>query len=243
MNTLNSEITEFTNQRREFLKVFTATARYYHRFDVFRDFVTLSAIALRNAIHKSDDLETEYMRIIGRYKDEDPKNMSRMLAITVNALEEGPSDFLGPLFMDLSFGDSHRGQFYTPASVSSMMAELQFADIGIKLKEQPFITVSEPTCGSGGMIMPIVEFMLREGHNPAHKLWVQAVDIDRTAALMSYIQFSLWNIPAEVIVGNTLSLKSSEVWKTPAYYLFGWHNKLKNAGIPEGFPEVPAQPS
>ena len=53
------------------------------------------------------------------------------------------------------------------------------------------------------MILALVKVMITAGHNPAEKLWVQAIDVDRMAALMCYIQLSLWNVPAEVIVGNT----------------------------------------
>lgn len=45
---------------------------------------------------------------------------------------------------------------------------------------------------------------------------VLAVDVDRTAALMAYIQLSLWNVPATVVVGNSLTLEEREVWLTPA---------------------------
>ncbi len=37
-------------------------------------------------------------------------------------------------------------------------------------------------------------------------------DIDRLTALMAYVQLSLWNVPAEIVVGNTLSLEVREVW-------------------------------
>jgi len=53
-------------------------------------------------------------------------------------------------------------------------------------------------------------------------MWVQAWDIDRTAALMCYLQLSLWHIPAEIIVGNTLSLEVREVFYTPAHYMGNW---------------------
>ena len=45
--------------------------------------------------------------------------------------------------------------------------------------------------------------------------------------MMCYIQLSLWNIPAEVIVGNSLTLEFREVFYTPSYYLFGWEMKLR----------------
>jgi hypothetical protein len=69
--------------------------------------------------------------------------------------------------------------------------------------------------------------MQASGHNPAEHLWVQAIDVDRLAGLMCYVQLSLWHVPAEVIVGNTLSLKVREVWHTPAHILGSWSYKLR----------------
>jgi len=55
---------------------------------------------------------------------------------------------------------------------------------------------------------------------------VQATDIDRTTALMCYIQLSLWGVPAQVIVGNTLTNEVREVFYTPVYYINQWDRRL-----------------
>jgi len=68
--------------------------------------------------------------------------------------------------------------------------------------------------------------MTEQGYDPAQRLWVQCVDIDRLSALMCYTQLSLWNVPAEVIVGNSLSLQTREVWHTPAHYSGFWSRRL-----------------
>lgn len=54
-------------------------------------------------------------------------------------------------FMSLELGDKHRGQFFTPWSVASMMAKLQFT--GLELLTQSFVTISEPACGAGAMMI------------------------------------------------------------------------------------------
>jgi hypothetical protein len=77
------------------------------------------------------------------------------------------------------------------------------------------------------MVLAFAKEMIEQGYNPATKLWVQCIDIDRVASMMCYIQLSLWNIPAQVIVGNTLTREYREVLYTPAYYLFGWDRKLR----------------
>ena len=89
------------------------------------------------------------------------------------------------------------------------------------------------------MILALVKVMTKAGYDPARRLWVQAIDVERMAALMYYIQLSLWNVPAEVIVGNTLSWEIREVWYTPAHHLHLWKYRLKRQ--PESL-DVTAQP-
>ena len=77
------------------------------------------------------------------------------------------------------------------------------------------------------MILAFTNEMLIKGHNPAEKLWVQAIDIDRLAGLMCYLQLSLWNVPAQVIIGNTITMNFREIYYTPAHYLYHWDEKLR----------------
>lgn len=119
--------------------------------------------------------------------------------------------------MNLGLGDSWRGQFFTPFEISKMMAEMLLgSEIEEKLARGEPLSISEPAAGAGGMVLAVVAAVLKRGYNPAKAIRAHAVDVDRTAALMSYIQFSLWNVPAMVVVGNALTLEEREVWETPA---------------------------
>jgi len=77
------------------------------------------------------------------------------------------------------------------------------------------------------MVLAFAKSVIEQKHNPAHVMWVSCQDIDRTAALMCYIQLTLWNIPGEVIVGNTLADERREVFYTPAHWLGMWNVKLR----------------
>jgi len=90
------------------------------------------------------------------------------------------------------------------------------------------------------MVLAVVKTLIGAGYDPARALWVQAWDIDRLAALMAYVQLSLWNVPAEIVVGNTLSLEVREVWRTPAHHLGFWSSKL--AAEPRLTPTAPEEP-
>jgi len=211
--------------RTEFIATFKQLAPYKHRYDVFRDFITMTAISLRNAVAKNDELEEEYLQIIHSYKEADRQVFPKLLALVMNMLDDKPTDIMGSLYMELELGNKRNGQFFTPSHVSELMAQIVH-DGDLEDIKKPFITLSEPCCGAGGMVLAFVNLMLNHGHNPADKLWVQCVDIDRMVALMCYIQLSLWHVPAEVIVGDVLRLEVREVWHTPSHILGNWTIKL-----------------
>lgn len=216
----------------EFVRAFNGIARHRHRYEVFRDFVTLSALSVQNSMRdfmpadRYQALETEYMATVKRYDKEEATEFARLLARVVFLLEAEPRDILGQLYMELELGNTNTGQFFTPPEVSELMARVTYGD-ELKTITKPFITLCEPACGAGGMILAFVKVMLSHGHNPLERVWVQAVDVDRTAALMCYLQMSLWHIPGAVVVGNSLSLDVREVFYTPAHYLGLWSHRLK----------------
>jgi len=218
--------------KRDFIRTFNVIARHRHRYEVFRDFVMISAISLHNAVNMNDEMEQEYLQIVGQYDTGDVQGFCELLAVLVELLEPEPRDILGGLYMELDLGNNHTGQFFTPPDISLLMAQMTY---GGELKEikQPFITISEPACGAGGMVLAFVNIMLQNGYNPADKLWVQCIDVDRLAAYMCYLQLSLWNIPAEVVVGNTLTMEIREKLYTPAHNIGGWDMRLQYRRVQE----------
>jgi N-6 DNA Methylase len=211
-----------------FIREFNALAQRKHRYEVFRDFVTVGALSVHNSFRgpRHDELEAEYLQIVGRYARDEVEGFARLLGILIALLDAEPRDILGQLYMTLDLGNTKTGQFFTPPGVSELMAQLTYSE-AIKTLEQPFITVSDPACGAGGMLLALVKVMLSHGHNPAERLWVQAQDIDRTAALMCYLQMALWNVPAMIVVGDTLAGEVREVFYTPAHHLGSWESKLR----------------
>jgi hypothetical protein len=210
----------------EFVRSFNRIAAHRHRYEVFRDFVTMAAIAMHNAIHKITSLEDEYLRIVKCYERDQVSEFFGLFSKLVMLLDAEPQDVLGPLYMELELGNTQAGQFFTPHELSELLARMTYGD-ELKTLNKPFITLSEPACGAGGMVLAFVKVMISHGHDPAKRLWVQCQDVDRTAALMCYLQLSLWNIPARVIVGNTLSAETREVFYTPAHYLGHWEYRLR----------------
>jgi len=216
----------------EFVRAFNGIARHRHRYEVFRDFVTLSALSVQNSMRefmpadRYQALESEYMAIVKRYDKEQAIEFAHLLGSLVCLLEPEPRDILGQLYMELELGNTNTGQFFTPPEISELMARVTYGD-ELKNITKPFITLCEPACGAGGMVLAFVKVMLSHGHNPASRVWVQAQDIDRTASLMCYLQMSLWHIPGVVVVGNTLAMEVRETFYTPAHYLGMWGYRLQ----------------
>lgn len=212
--------------KQTFISLFNSIACHKHRYAVFSDFVTMSAIALHNAVNMTESLEKEYLEIVGKYSKEEVNKFCELLANFIELSEPEPRDILGNLYMELDLGNLNNGQFFTPHEISLLMSKLVYGDV-LENMTKPFITLSEPACGAGGIVLAFVNEMLKKRINPAEKLFVQCIDIDRLAGFMCYLQLSLWHIPAEVIIGNTLTMKFREVYYTPAYYLMGWDNRLR----------------
>lgn len=214
--------------RRAFIKTFDQTARYHHRHKVFEDLVRCAAITVHNRLSGaySEEMEQEYLNLVKHYEREDVLQLSSLFALMMRALQLDTTDFLGSIFMELNLGDRYRGQFFTPASVCRLMAQLQCADLPEKLKTQPFVTASEPCCGAAGMMLALADRVREAGFNPARHLWVSCTDTDRVAASMAYIQLSLTGIPGEVVTGNVLTNERRRVMYTPAHWQYGWTARL-----------------
>ncbi|MFJ5338777.1 ArdC-like ssDNA-binding domain-containing protein [Pectobacterium sp. CHL-2024] len=213
--------------RATFIRQFQEIAPYENRWTVFSDFIHMSAAALHNRCHFVQEIEDDYMRRIKRYKTADQRRFPVLFNTLVDGMEFSAADFLGSVFMELELGDRRRGQYFTPYSVAYMMAKMQLSDglPALTSGERDFITVSDPACGAGGLIVAMAQAMLEAGFNPQKQMVAVCVDIDPVAAMMAYVQLALCGIPAMVIVGNSLSMEFRQTWRTPFWMMFGWERK------------------
>lgn len=197
---------------------------------IFADFVEMSAIALSNATDKTqfEPREKRYMEIVKHYTPEELKEFPTLLGMLVNHLEKVPQDVLGEVFHTLELHNERKGQFFTPFPICRMMAKMIIGSSPQEISNQHgFITISEPACGTGAMIIAAVQELKDNGINYQQAVHVTAVDLDLTCVHAAYVQFSLLHIPAVVVHGNTLSLEEFSHWYTPAHVLGLWDHKLK----------------
>lgn len=118
------------------------------------------------------------------------------------------------------------GQYFTPDNIAIFMTEIINGDFK-QLEKEEFISVSEPTCGSGVMVLAFAQNMLKKEINYQNSMFADAWDLDKTCALMAYVQFSIYNIPAIVTHGDSLSLKAYSKWITPMYFINDFPGKQK----------------
>lgn len=213
-------------------------------YSVFSDFVEICALAISNRVDtpQFDAREKRYMEIVGKYKPDEVQRFAAMFAelqlcyrSRVDAIgdpggawvpDNGLGDVLGELFMALELGNDRAGQFFTPYSVSMLMAMMTVGD-GASIRERGLITLQEPACGSAGMVVATAQAMHQAGLNYPETLHATCVDIDKRCVHMAYVQLSLLGIAAVVVHGNALSLDVWGVWYTPAHVFVGWGRKLR----------------
>lgn len=235
------ESTGLDTHQKEFIKLARDNARRFHLYEVFRDFCELAALSLSNACDPTqrEPREARYLQVIGRYTKDEAQRFKAMLGCVVESLEGRFHDCLGQLFMSLELGDHWKGQFFTPYPIAYLMAKLGGVASREDLERQGFITLQEPACGAGCMVIASAQAMRDEGINYQRRLHVTAIDVDQTAAHMAYIQLTLLHIPAIVIRGNALWPDSTRsVWVTLAHVMGGWDRKLARADAAQAAGEL-----
>lgn len=229
IRTVNESTDEFV---REFNKLMTSRAAW----EVWADFVTLSAISISNAVDKKHFKvrEKEYMAVQSKYTKNEMTIISRLFALTVMALEREPwQDFLGSLYMNLDLGNHWKGQFFTPYDVTRAMAKITGGNIERQISEKGYISVNDCACGGGATLIAMAEeayMQLKDTKlNWQNHIMFIAQDIDAITAKMCYIQLSLLGCAGYVKIGDSLSDPIREgdsdekYWYTPMWFSDVWH--------------------
>lgn len=211
------------------VKTMQQLARRHSLWEVWQDFIFMSAVSIANAVdHRAirEEREQQYLRTAAKYSADELQLICQALSEVMTALET-PQDILGQTFMALELGNKWAGQFFTPDCVCQLMASMivdeGFCDF---IRQNGFATLSEPSVGGGAMVIALVKAVHEAGLNPQQCIHVTAVDVDIKAVHMTYIQLSLLGIPAVIVHGNTLTAEEWDHWYTPMHILFGWTARL-----------------
>ena len=209
--------------KKAIINYFKELSYRHNLWTVYSDFLEIGAISIRcsvDIIYRAKG-EERYKQIMNNYNDKEKAIFPKILGELTMALET-PGDYLGEIFMEVGLGNKWEGQFFTPYHLCLLTAQVSLDGVEEKIKENEFVTLNEPACGGGAMIIAVAQALKEKGLNPQRHLKVTAQDIDIKSVYMSYIQLSLLGIPAQICHANTLSLEVFDVWETPLYILGGW---------------------
>jgi len=200
--------------------------------EVFSDFCRIAACTLA-----CETREEEYLEVSKRYKKEEIFKISIAFAGLITEMEDSPfTDILGPFYTEINSRASAtaRGEFYTPPEISQVMARMLFGvgqgggeDSGVEtaIERGTPITVSDPSCGSGGMVLALAQQFAPK--KAVDLLRVSLIDISPIACDMAYINTTLWGIPAQITQGNALSGQFVKICKNIHWFRVDEDGRLR----------------
>ena len=131
--------------------------------------------------------EEQYKKVMEKYSPDEQKIVSEVFTMIYNLLssvvyDDGIfDDYLGELFMRCEQGNSGTGQFFTPYHVSKLMAKAILGrEVVGKAEKDEVITVNDPCCGGGGMLMAALDVLKNDYHinytrNCFKSCWLQCI--------------------------------------------------------------------
>lgn len=243
------------DHQKNIVRVFEGLSVRHNRWMVWTDFVTLAAIEISNCVDQLNAPEraNTYRNLVAKYNEKERMALAEMLGEVVTGLEENPDqDFLGELFMCLDLGNEHRGQFFTPYSVCKAMAKITEPDIRGKVEKQGWVSVLDPACGAGALLVAFANECLAQGVNFQTSVLFVAQDIDFVVGCMCYLQLSLLGCAGYVVIDDSLlhpatsadkrgliPHHSNRVWYTPMYFRNEWHWRRVWAQMDMMFSAIP----
>lgn len=221
----------------EILKLLEKGLYKVNAHEFLSDVFECGAIAISNRFDllQYQKREERYLQIIQKYDRDIRLLMTEIFAKIFSLLTQqinpcvGFNDYLGDLYMRSNTSNSKTGQFFTPYCVSKACAEIAINENTVKeaIEQDKVLTMSEPACGAGGMIIAAADVLYYKYHfNIARNLVVECSDIDSRCVHMSYLQLGLAGIPAVIFKRDTLSMETWERWETPAYIM--QYTRFKN---------------
>ena len=193
--------------KKQIIKTIQSMSGSYAPYNIFSDWVEMSALAIQNTCCMNhdkiwQDREKTYLDIAKKYSDKEISQMGEMLAWLTEELEEEYSDVLGSVYMEGGMGSKYTGQFFTPFHLSELCARMS---VNLEnLPKEGQISLNEPSCGGGGMIIAACKVLHEAEFDFQRRLDVVAQDLDWKGVYMTYLQLSLIGCRAIVVQGDTL---------------------------------------
>jgi hypothetical protein len=223
----------------DFRQILESISHRHGTMSVFDTFTRFAACCLA-----AQTREAEYLEEAKRWEKPELELFGKALGALVLEMESKPfEDVLGGHYMEFALsskGQQRNGEFHTPKTICDLMARITLGDMESLPAEGP-ITVCEPACGAGAMVLSLAEACSPEVRR---RLRVTAIDINRIACDMAFINTSLWGIPTRIIHGNSLSNEYWAAWSN-IHHIAPWLPLALRPQAPEaaeqGQPPKPAE--
>lgn len=206
------------------------------------DYLTMFSCSLSNLFDNRfyEEREKAYLNCVKKYDQEELSQFVTLASLAILALVEKPEqDFLGVVYTDLGLCCQAKQQYFTSYPVARAMSEMTASSLDKLSKETPFISVADPCCGSGCMLIAFANTAQQKGFPFQDRILYVAQDLDQTAALMCYIQLSLLGCAGIIKIGDSLTdpitdhdMQSNKLWFTPYYFSDIW---ATNRNLGAGF--------
>lgn len=202
---MGKRVSKSDMRQTELQKMILSMAGKYSAYKIFTDWIECVSLAIQNSLQQiHDDLwdkrENQYKAIMNQYTSEEFEKFPELTAWLIEELEDDPRDVLGEVFMRSGMGSDAGGQFFTPFNISRMMAA-----VSVEIPENgEKVTLTEPSCGSGGGVIAAALELKEKGIDYQNALKVVAQDLDWRCVHMCYVQLSFLGVDAICVQGDTL---------------------------------------
>lgn len=212
------------NHQEKLFSLLDKAAKGVNHSQIFDDFLKLTATSLacmdKSNLDVWQNREQLFQETIRRYDTDTQKlfvDMFAELGLAINECAPYYFDVLGGIFQKLNLHDRYQGQVFTPEHICKLMGNLAINEelIRDEIRKKGYVTIVEPCCGSGAITLGALNEFLKIGVNPLNQCLVVAYDLDERCISMTFIQLSLYKIPAVVMNKNAITDKMyGAVWKT-----------------------------
>lgn len=184
-----------SEHRKELVSEIRSLAQSQGLNTVFTTFleITANSLAAQTDPENAEKREQRYQEMASTMTPELLSSYARMLALlflTVREYRDDPCDILGGIYHELNLNNEWNGQYFTPDDVCRLMAQITLPSDELSANDGP-ITINEPTCGSGTMVIGAIWAMQRKEFDYRHNTFFVAQDIDIRCVWMAYID--LWS--------------------------------------------------
>lgn len=205
------------NYKKEIIKSIMNMSGSYAPYNIFSDWIEACALSIQNScclVHNKiwEKREQLYIDIMRKYSEKEHERFAQMFVWLGDALTEEMTDVLGQVYMEAGMGNKYTGQFFTPFHLSELCARMSVS--ADNLPKHGTISLNEPSCGGGGMIIAACKVLHDAGFDFQRRLKVVAQDLDWKGVYMTYLQLSLIGCNAIVVQGDTLC-EPYDISRTP----------------------------